>query len=262
LKLEIPLPPLDEQRRIVERIEAVARRVEEAQKLRKKSIEETDNLLPAALSEVIDQREWRTESIRNVLSQPPRNGLAPQKKLDDGGFKMLRISAVSSSVTRYVDLSAYKLVEVDADVAQPFFIHDGDIFVVRYNGDINRVAKAAIYRRSDDDRYIYPDKLIRLKPNLSLVMPDYLVYALGTPLVRAQIENLCKTTAGQIGINGTNIQEIEISLPLIEEQVRIVKYLDSIQAKQVALRGMQNQVNSDLDQLMQSVLERSIQGEI
>jgi len=45
LKIEIPLPPLEEQQRIVARIEALARRVEEARGLRGKAVEKCDILL-------------------------------------------------------------------------------------------------------------------------------------------------------------------------------------------------------------------------
>ena len=45
LGYEIPLPPLDEQRRIVARIEELAARIEEARELRRRAVEETECLL-------------------------------------------------------------------------------------------------------------------------------------------------------------------------------------------------------------------------
>ena len=49
LQIEIPLPALAEQQRVVARIEALARRVEEARGLRQETISETDAFLRSAL---------------------------------------------------------------------------------------------------------------------------------------------------------------------------------------------------------------------
>ncbi len=51
-EVEIPLPPLEEQRRIVARIEALFERTAETRHLRIAAEEETERLLPAALEEI------------------------------------------------------------------------------------------------------------------------------------------------------------------------------------------------------------------
>ena len=49
---KIPLPPLDEQRRIVARIEELAARIEEARELRRRAVEETDVLFKSVMKEL------------------------------------------------------------------------------------------------------------------------------------------------------------------------------------------------------------------
>src|SRR5258706_10582794 len=119
---------------------------------------------------------------------------------------MLRINAVSSSPTRCVDLTAAKQIQVTDEVAQQFVVRNDDVFIVRYNGDINRVARPAIYKGANESHVVYPDKLMRLRPNSAKMTPDFLVFALSSRTVRMQIEDLGKTTAGNIGVSGGDAQ--------------------------------------------------------
>ena len=57
---------------------------------------------------MIDDAGWSNEQLGNVLRESPRNGLSPKREVENGGRPMLRINAVSSSPTRFVDLGALK----------------------------------------------------------------------------------------------------------------------------------------------------------
>ncbi|MBI5304886.1 MAG: restriction endonuclease subunit S [Chloroflexi bacterium] len=262
LKIEIPLPPLAEQQRIVARVDELARRVEEARGLRRAAMVETEAIVHRASSFILDEQNWKIENLEDVIAESPRNGLAPQQKAEQGGRRMLRINAVSSSPTRIVDMNACKLVDVADKVAQPFVLQNDDVFIVRYNGDINRVAKAAIFKSDQESDMVYPDKLIRLRANKEKVSPDYLVFALGSQRVRAQIEELGKTTAGQIGISGADAKSFQIPVPPLADQHRIVAYLDGLQAKVDELRRLQAATQKELDALMPSILAKAFAGEL
>jgi len=262
LSLEIPLPPLDEQRRIVERVEALATRITKAQSLREEADKEVNVLLSRATTYALDEQAWEVQRLENVLKESPRNGFAPQSKVEGNGKRMLRINAVSSSPNRFVDLSAFNIVDVPEEKANPFYMQNNEVFVVRYNGDINRVAKAAIYKAKDDEKIIFPDKLIRLRANEEVILPDYLVFVLSSRKVRSQIEELGKTTAGNIGISGSNIKSFMIPVPPLDEQRRIVAYLDSVQARLASLRALQSATGEELSALLPSVLDKAFKGEL
>ena len=73
--MEIPLPPLPEQRRIVARIEELAAKIEEAQTLRRRAVEEGERLLTAmAHRSDLDKASkheggWREVELGEVLEQ-------------------------------------------------------------------------------------------------------------------------------------------------------------------------------------------------
>ncbi len=262
LSVPVAIPSLTEQQRIVARIEELARRVEEARGLRRAAAEETETLVARVTSQKLDNAGWEIRSLESVLAEPPRNGLSPQSKIDGEGRKMLRINAVSSSPSRFLDLSAFKFVDVADKVARPFEIQNDDIFMVRYNGDLNRVAKAAIFKSDFKSDVIYPDKLIRLRADKSKITPDYLAISLGARSVRNQIEEMGKTTAGQIGVSGSDAKSFQIPLPPLAEQHRIVAHLDHLQQKVDELRRLQAATQTELDALLPSILAKAFAGEL
>ncbi len=259
---KIPLPPLAEQQRLVAHIEELARRVEEARGLRREAVEAMGALMSRATSYILDESGWELRRLESVLVESPRNGLSPQKEAEDTGRPMLRINAVSSSPTRLVDLTARKVVEVADEIARPFELRHDDVFIVRYNGDINRVAKPGIFKGINETGVVYPDKLMRLRADTSKITSDYLVFALSSRSVRAQIEEMGKTTAGQIGVSGADAKAFQIPLPPLDEQHRIVAYLDGLQAKVDDLRRLQAETQKELDALMPSVLTKAFAGEL
>lgn len=262
LGYEIPLPPLPEQRRIVARVEELAAQVDEAHTLRQQAVTETQLVVARATAALLDEMEWKSAQLGSLLAEPPRNGLSPKPKVEAGGRPMLRINAVSSSPTRFVDLTAVKQVEVSDQEAQPFELKDDDVFIVRYNGDINRVAKPGIYKATDGSRAVYPDKLMRLRPDKNKMLPDFLVFALNARSVRDQIEQLGKTTAGNIGISGGNAKSFVVPVPPLSEQGRIVAELDKLQAEVDAMKRLQAQTAAELDALLPAILDRAFKGEL
>lgn len=262
LEIEIPLPPLPEQRRIVARIESLAAKIEEARYLRQQTVEEAEIFLRRASSDALDSPRWETKRLGSVLAESPRNGLSPQRETESNGRPMLRINAVSSAPSRFVDLSAHKNVEVADDVATPFLLQHDDVFIVRYNGDINRVAKAAIFKGENTARVVYPDKLMRLRADPKKMLPDFVVLALGSRRVRGQIEELGKTTAGQIGVSGADAKGFMVPVPPVEDQRRIVAHLDGLQAKVDALKKLQAETAAELAALLPSILDKAFKGEL
>jgi type I restriction enzyme S subunit len=261
LTIRIPLPPLAEQRRVVARIEELAGEIEEAKRLRREAVVEAEALMGQAISAMLDNAGWTTVKLGKILADKPRNGLGPQQEVDSGGQFMLRINAVSSSPTRFVDMFATKRVELKDEAAKQFIVQNDDVFIVRYNGDINRVAKPAIYKGLNAEKIVYPDKLMRLHPDTNQMTPDFLVFALNARMVRNQIEELGKTTAGNIGVSGGNAQSFVVPVPPLPIQRRIVAELDALQAQVDELKKLQAESAAELDALLPSMLDRAFKGQ-
>src|SRR2546426_4431949 len=84
LKLEIPLPPLAEQRRVVARIEELAAQIHEARTLRHQAIEEADALAQASKRKVLSTAQnarrpklKEVAELRYGISAPISNATDP-----------------------------------------------------------------------------------------------------------------------------------------------------------------------------------------
>jgi type I restriction enzyme S subunit len=90
--------------------------------------------------------------------------------------------------------------------------------------------------------------------------PDFLVFALGARSVREQVEELGKTTAGNLEVSGANARSFIIPVPPLPEQRRIVAELDALQAEVDGLKRLQAETKAELDALLPSILDRAFSG--
>jgi type I restriction enzyme S subunit len=101
LKFEIPLPPIEEQRRIVTRVEELRRKIEEARSLRQKALEETEALMLTSrvriFEEASKQGTIRFDEVatleRGKFSHRPRN----DPRFFEGTHPWIQIAEIESS---------------------------------------------------------------------------------------------------------------------------------------------------------------------
>lgn len=216
-RMPIPLPPLDEQRRIVGAVEAQMTRLEAgsvdivAARKRVRGYR-TQVLARAAASE----DGWMVERLGDLLTSL-RNGLSHKPEGSDG-VPILRISSVRAMS---VDLEDTRFLDRDkADDA--FLVREGDLLFTRYNGNPELVGvcgRVKGLRRPT----LHPDKVIRGRVDMALADPEYLEIALNTGVSREHIRRAVKTTAGQAGIAGADLKAAPVPLPPLALQRRIAE---------------------------------------
>lgn len=64
------------------------------------------------------------------------------------------------------------------------------------------------------------------------------------------------------GFNTTLLSRVELPLPPLPEQRRIVAYLDDLQAKVDRLKALQAQTAAELDALLPAILDKAFKGEL
>ena len=71
-----------------------------------------------------------------------------------------------------------------------------------------------------------------------------------------------KQMTGQANVNATKLKALPIALPPLAEQRSIMAYLDNLQDKVDALKGLQAATAGELDALLPSVLDKAFKGEL
>jgi type I restriction enzyme S subunit len=261
-ELTIPLPPLDEQRRIVAHIDALAARIEEARGLRQGAVEETDTILSVALRHYLEHSETTTHHKVKLgeVVESHDSGWSPQcadYPAPPGEWGVLKTTCVQWSG---YDARQNKALLPEYAPKPDIEVRPGDVLITRA-GPINRVGIACSIR-STPPHLMLSDKIVRLRLNSS-ILPEYLVIALATPTAQEYFrQGKTGLAASQVNISRENLLRMPVVIPPLEEQRRIVAYLDKLQAKTDALKQAQAEAAAELEALLPSVLDQAFRGEL
>lgn len=228
-QIPIPLPSLDEQRRIVEILEDHLSRLNAADSYLATASARGSTIATSAL--MVDEMVASSPKIalRSLLAAPLSNGRSVPTS--DGGFPVLRLTALKGD---RVDLSERKAGAWTVDEARPFLVQQGDFMVARGNGSLRLVGRGALVR-DQPDPVAYPDTLIRLRVDQSRLLSDFLSAVWNSPFVRRQIESMARTTAGIYKVNQKHLESIVLPVPDRDRQAQVCARLDQIKLAQEQL---------------------------
>jgi len=255
LALEIPLPPISEQRRIVTRIEDLATQIAEACGLRENASEQVEALVARASGShfVQDFPKIRLADACSLIT----DGTHQTPRYIEDGHVFLSAQNVKPfrfmpDKFRRVSLEDYRscVARVKPRI--------GDVLMTRVGAGIGEAA--AIDREIDFAFYV---SLALLRPIPETVSPNYLVHWLNSPDGRA---NTRRQTLGrghsQGNLNLKLLRDIQVPVPAIYEQNRIVAELDGLQGEVDALKQLQQETSKQLNALLPSILDKAFKGEL
>jgi type I restriction enzyme, S subunit len=251
--IELPVAPLDEQRRIVGRIKECLSRVDEIKRLREETQQEAEAIFTSALSGLVST-DWPSKTLGS-LAVDIRNGWPGKETTAGVRAKVLRLSSVHS---RTIDPSESKEVLVSESARQDFQVVKGDLFIVRGNGSKRLVGRSAMAAETYDD-IIFSDLLIRVRFN-SEALPKFVHYVLHSPFLRRQIEDKAKTAAGIWKVNQTHLSGLEIPCPAIPQQTA---FIEKVEQTAEVCGQLLTEINSkEIELISQAVLRKAFAGEL
>ena len=121
------------------------------------------------------------------------------------------------------------LKEVDEDiVSTDYLLQDNDILFVRSNGNKNLVGRAMLIEKIKE-KVTFSGFCIRFRITNNNVNPLYMLYLFKSPLFRKLFSNTQQTSISNL--NQEILGNIEVELPIIGQQNRIVKVIHGITRK-------------------------------
>lgn len=259
----VPLAPATEQVRIADqldilmtRIQACEDRLESIPAVLKRFRQAVLNA--AASGELINKSSTSLPlvELRNALAEPLRNGKSVR---DGGGLPVLRLTSlkrlgIALTETKNGDWTGIR-------DARRFLIHDGDYLVSRGNGSKQLVGRGGLVSGCTFD-IAFPDTMIRIRPDLNRLLPDYLKYVWEAPVVRRQIEQSAKTTAGIWKVSQPDLERVVLPLPRIEDQAEIVRRVDGLLRIANRIEGRLAAVTKQAQRLGNLTLSKAFRGEL
>lgn len=254
----IPLPPLEEQRRTEAKVEALMARVREARRLRAEAKRDAERLMQAALAEVfpcpgaILPEGWRWVRLGEVADHG-RRSIDPRRFAGET-FLLYSIPSYDSG------MKPEKVAGAQIGSSK-LLVETGMCLFSKLNP---RLPRAWIVREAENEyRKIASTEFIPLRPRNESLDLEYLRNLLVSEFFLRQVRrDVTGATGSRQRLKPNVVLDAIIPLPPLEEQRRIVAYLEQVQQQVTALKRVQAEIEAELKRLEQAILERAFRGEL
>lgn len=258
IQQSVPLPPIEEQRRIVARVDAIAAKIEEAQRLREQASKQRESLIAAAVAKALGGFGAQ-DTLSSALAGTPKNGWSPRRDSGSAGTPILSLSAVTGFKFRSTE---FKLTSETVAPDSPYLLAQGDLLITRSNTP-ELVGHVAIYD-GQPSPCLFPDLMMRLPIDRQRADARFVYWWLRSTQARNFVRSRAKGTNPTMAkISQQVVMEIPMpTLPPLQEQRRLVAVLDRLQESIDGLSATQRSASDHLRTLLPAVLHRAFQGEL
>ncbi|HAS6196797.1 TPA: restriction endonuclease subunit S [Vibrio vulnificus] len=232
-ELEIPLPPLDEQKRIA----AILDKADAIRQKRKQVIALADEFLRSVFLEmfgdpVTNPKGWEEPILSDIADV--RSGVTKGKKLKEGTGVTLPYMRVANVQDGYLDLSSVQMITVSEKEAEKCKLLSGDILLTE-GGDPDKLGRGHVWN-DEIENCIHQNHIfsVRVK-NKEYVRPAFLSAVIGSQRGKRYFLKVGKQTTGIATINKTVLSEFCPIIPPLELQdayLDIVRRIKKIQKKE------------------------------
>ncbi|QQS61245.1 MAG: restriction endonuclease subunit S [Candidatus Moraniibacteriota bacterium] len=254
-EIEIPLPSLEEQKRIVKRLERVLGEIQNAKRINEEALSDINQLLPAELSKIFaggKEKGWEEKELGNSSILKMTSGGTPKRSMESyykGDIVWLKSGELKDSVNILDSKEKISKEAVQKSSAKIF--SKGAVLFAMYGATAGKTGILGIDASTNQ-------AIAGMTVNKEKLNNKYLYYF----LLKKRNDILLKAWGGaQPNLSQTILKKIKIPLPSLSEQKEIVDRLDAISEKAKKLRELHIQNTHSLTSLEQSVLSQAFQEE-
>jgi len=229
--IEMALPPLPEQRRIVDLLS----RAEGIVRLRREAEKKAAELIPALFIDMfgdpaMNPKGWPIAKVGALLVEPPTLGTMAKPSNNIGQWLDLRVANIQGGQLTLVDK---KWLDLPDSQVSRFALQSGDVVLARAIGSLDHLGKAVVLY--PDAKWTFDSHLMRLRFDKAQLLPQVFKAFLESNSGRSVFLKHTRRSAVQFNINGKEIREISIPVPPMALQQSFwqrSQELQSIQSQQ------------------------------
>lgn len=266
----IPLPPLPEQKRIVHRIESLFAKLDEAKEKIQQVLDGAEMRKAAILYKAftgeltknwrkengISEDSWGEYTLQSVCTMKITDGThkTPTYSDKENGVVFLSAKDITSGEINWEN-TKYITSELHTELYSRLAPQINDILLAK-----NGTTGVAALVKEDKVFDIYVT-LALLRPNVEIVIPEYLLNIINSPICKVQFnENL--TGIGVPNLHLRDIKDVKIKVPSIGEQKIISDKVEMLLANEgMVTKNCLKQIEV-IDTMKKTILAKAFRGEL
>ncbi len=272
LDAKCPLPPFAEQQRIVDRMESLFAKLDEAKQKAQDALDSFETRKAAILHKAftgeltaqwrkehgVGMESWETYELVECFEIVSGIQKTPARSPKDNPIPYL---AVANVYRDKIDLSDIRYFEVTPEEIEKLKLQDKDILIVEGNGSGNEIGRCAMWH-NELPLCIHQNHIIRMRNKTADVLPEYVLYYLNSQVGRSVMQERAKTTAGLYNLSAGKVKTIPLAFASLDEQIEIVRILDDLLVKEQQAKEAAEGVLDQIDLIQKAILARAFRGEL
>lgn len=261
----MPLPPLVEQQRIVERIESLFAKLDEAKENLQNVLEGFETRKAAILHKAFTGEltaKWRKQHGVSMDSWEEKKlgdfadtqyGYTESASSEAIGPKFLRITDIQNGIVNWDKVPYCRISEEELE---KYKLSIEDIVIARTGATTGKS-----YLIKDNILSVFASYLIRLKLKTKDVLSNFIYQFMQSQLYWTQITDFSQGIA-QPGVNAQKLKEIKLLLPTFPEQTEIVRIIDDLLVKEQQAKKLAENTFAKIDLIKKAILAHAFRGEL
>jgi len=201
--------------------------------------------------------KWGKLGDKEVLSEI-HPGFACGKKDVDGGVPHLRMNNISRG--GYLDMTLVRRIPISIAEKANKWLEVGDV-VFNNTNSTELVGKSIIFA-GWSERCTFSNHMTRLRCNKKTLTTEWLYFSLRELWLSGFFAANCTEFIGQSAFNKDKLVEIEIPIPPIDEQRRIVARIEELTKRVEEAKKITKATLAELDSFTPALLAKAFKGEL
>ncbi|MBB5698501.1 restriction endonuclease subunit S [Sphingomonas yantingensis] len=262
-RLEVPIPPLEEQKRIVAVLDQAFDALDRAHARAEANLADAEGFFASFIEAELEKSGGAVLTLQQmldagmILSHLDGNhgeNYPRKEEFVDEGVPYVSANCIKDG---RIDLTLAKFLSEDrAAVFRKGVAQDGDV-IFAHNATVGPVATL----RTENSKVILSTSVTYYRPFLERVLPEFLMYEMRSSAFKKQYEAVMKqATRNQVPI--TAQRRLTHTIPDLPVQRRVIAAAIELEGKSRSLNDLYSGQISDINEMRASLLKKAFAGEL
>ncbi|ENK6920097.1 restriction endonuclease subunit S, partial [Campylobacter coli] len=264
-QIEIPLPPLKEQERIVGILDESFAKIDESIKILEQDLLNLDELMQSALQKAFNPLKdnakenyklpqgWEWKNLGEIANTSSGGTPSRNKKeyWENGNIKWLKSGELNDG---YIDFIEENITEEAIKNSSAKIFQKGTLLIAMYGATAGKLGILNLDSTTNQAicAFLHKDKNIKFLEKFLF----YFLFFLRDKIIKDSFGG------AQPNINQTYIKNLQIPLPPLKEQEQITSHLDELSSHVKNLKQNYQAQIKDLQELKNSLLDKAFKGNL